>query len=256
MRKWLVAGMVAAFIGSISVFILMLSVGEVKPDTLQFELAKALLQVGLISAIGAALSLLAEEYQGEQRKAEKARDEKRLRQTYRQQLLMATFSQANAAYTDVKRARRLLRGLSVVAKATDQPVSIMATHYDEQTLAIIDAQLEFENLADDVRTNAASFTSAEALAEELDRIEDYLSELISEYEDERRNFAGQPPQRSLDKLPHLENFLASYRREPTKFQQGFQRLKKHHLKVKWLIRKDLDDLAYSTEDSDVGRKVM
>jgi hypothetical protein len=64
---------------------------------------------------------------------------------------MATLARATASYAEVKRARRLLRGLAMAYETNGQSVAIIASHM----ATISDAQLEFGNLAHDVRTSPA-----------------------------------------------------------------------------------------------------
>jgi hypothetical protein len=97
---------------------------------------------------------------------EKEQDEERRREEYRQELRKTTLTQVTVSYTEVKRARRLIRGLALRV-ASDQPPAVLASDYDKQMVAIIDAQLRFENLVHDVETSAAVFTSAPIFKKKL-----------------------------------------------------------------------------------------
>jgi hypothetical protein len=271
MRKRLLAGLVAASVISLAIFALMAFVGDVKVNTLQYEFAKILLQVGLVSAAGAAASMLGYEFQREgqridkdrdeknrreektadenrrldekdrdeeRRAAEKARDEERDSQEYRRRLLEGALERATASYFQVKRARRLLRALATT-DSDSGTVAILASQYDREIVVIIDAQLEFESLAEHVRTNPAMFSAANRLASQFDDIEDYLNSLISEYEVVRSSFIGKPPVRELATMPDLDKFLASPRNQPDKFMHGFWLAKRGFRQVQTLIRHDL-----------------
>ena len=110
--------------------------GSIEPDTLWFEIAKTILQVGVVLALGALLSLLTSDYQREQQKAES-----------RQEVLRDILERATTSYNDVKRARRLLRAHAMTKDGT----AILAGAYDNQIAAINDAQLQFETMADEIQ---------------------------------------------------------------------------------------------------------
>ena len=106
MRRKLVVGLGLISAISVVIVVLMATLGTVTPNTLRFEVAKIVLQAGLVSAFGAALSLLTYEYHQETQRAEKLREEKKLRRESRQELLRGVLAHAATAYTDIKRRRR------------------------------------------------------------------------------------------------------------------------------------------------------
>jgi hypothetical protein len=233
-RRYLLWGLVLTFLATIGGFLVLVARGT-EPNTLLFEGAKTLSQLALVVVIGAALSLLTFEYQQRRKEEEQERDEQRRGEEYRQELLKSTLTQATASYTQVKRVRRLMR-----VALTDGGRFIVTSDYDKQMRAIIDAQLQFENLAHDVETGAAVFTSQRDLKEILDCMEDHLSDLISEYEEKRPGFSGERPRVPLDELPRLDNFLAPYDPEnPQRFRAGFEPLKTGFVSAQKLIRDDL-----------------
>jgi hypothetical protein len=235
-HRLLVGGLVAAFFISIGVFVVFV-VQETRPNTLLFEGAKALPQIGLVLAVGATLSLLTSEYQQARQHQEKERDENRRQEEYRQELLKTTLTQATASYTEVKRARRLMGALALTM-TSDQRPAILMTEYNKQMAVISDAQLQFENLVDDVETSAAGFASAHDLKRHLRSVETHLGKLISEYEKARQS-TGERPQLPLAGLPCLDTFLAQFADDNEKFKAGFQPLKLGFVKVQELIRRDL-----------------
>lgn len=191
MRIKIAVGLVLLSLTSLGVVVLIATFGSVEPDTLWFEIAKTLLQVGVVLVLGALLSLMTTEYQRRQQQADSRRE-----------LLSDLLGRAARAYNDVKRARRLLRGQATTQDGTE----ILAAPYDQQTAAINDAQLEFETLADEVR-GAGIPELAESLATKFDIIEKSLGALVTEYETARREFAGDPLSLQIARLPVLESFL-------------------------------------------------
>jgi hypothetical protein len=153
---------------SIGGAVLMAWLGDVKSNTLPFEIAKGLLQVGSVSAAGATLSLLSFEYQQQRQDEDRARGEEQRREEFRRDLLKATLARATVSYNDVKRSRLLLRARAITGSV------IEAEHYGSQLAAISDAQLEFETLMRDVETSGSAFTDAAVLTEELKIIRKYL----------------------------------------------------------------------------------
>jgi hypothetical protein len=63
------------------------------------------------------------------------------------------------------------------------------------------------NLAHDVKTSASLFSEVEAVRRPLKAVDSYLGRLVTEYETQRRHFAGDPARRELDRLPRLAAFL-------------------------------------------------
>jgi hypothetical protein len=214
---WLI--LLALFLAdAVALVIVVVAVGT-PPSTFQFELAKGLIQLGLVALVGAALSLLVDQNRTSRERAEKERDRdrqaaekeadlQRERREYRMELIKATLGRATASYSAVKRSRRLMRALAIIESDGAASKRVMAKPYDAQMIEINNAQLEFENLARDVETSAPLFSDVGAVTRALDGLEKYLNRIITEYEKERRHFTGDPPQLDLDQLPHLAGFLA------------------------------------------------
>jgi hypothetical protein len=190
MRRRLRIGLAVLSVASIGGVALIAASGSVEPDTLWFEIAKTILQVGVVLALGALLSLLTSDYQREQQRAES-----------RQEVLRDILGRATTSYNDVKRARRLLRAHAMTKDGT----AILAGAYDNQIAAINDAQLQFETMADEIQ--GAFPDLAVSLATEFDTVEKSLNALLSEYEDNRPNFEGEPLELGIDHLPALNSFL-------------------------------------------------
>jgi hypothetical protein len=204
MRRALVLALSAAFLVSAGIVLVVAVVGSVQANTLWFEIMKTLLQIGVVSAAGAALSIVSFEYQRDAQRTEKAHADERIRDETRKDWLRGILARAAASYTDVKRARRLLRGRALTTDAQTQHVVVRAEAYDQQLAAINDAQLEFELLADDVRTSGQQPAGViTQLGDEFDRIEKALSKLITEYEQKLPTFRGSPAVLELDQLSVL-----------------------------------------------------
>ena len=225
MRRWIVFVLSGLFIGSVAILLLFFrGAGQ---GTLKFEVAKSLLQLGVVAVVGSVVSVLVFEYQRErqaldkkadlerqtidkkadlERQAiEKKRDLDRKSLEYRETLLLSILSRAMEAYGRAKKARRLLRGRALSTR--DQTRVVLADQYDLCFDMLNDAQLDLENIARDVETSAKAFSQPSELVKHLRSMDAYLNELIGEYEDSRSRFSGNGPALPLDELPLLEEFL-------------------------------------------------
>jgi hypothetical protein len=235
--KWLLG----LFAVSLTVFFV-LAVQRPEQGTLGFEAAKSLLQVTVVSVSGAVISLVTFEYQRRRQladkevehdraKREQKRDIKRARvekkrdrgviqQEYRDDLLKALLARLMDNYTAVKKARRILRGRGLAPGGEPPEVHVLASVYDAQFDALNEAQLAFEHIRRDVVTSSAAFGPANytPLVDALGKLDKYLGGLVTEFEDRRRSFAGDPAVCRLSNLPELAKLLGSGQ---TPFQQEF-----------------------------------
>ena len=218
------------------------------------EIAKAVLQLGIVAIVGSVVSLLVFEYQREKgladkqldtarQSAEKKRDLERAlaekhrdslaRQVeYREHLLMSILAKTLAAYSQAKKARRLLRARAV-ARRVDSEV-LLVEGYDQYMELVNDAQLELENLARDVNTSAVAFSKPDQIVKGLRRMEAHLGELIDEYEQQRPLYLDAVPHRPLKDHPLLQDFL-----RPAKMSKFSTEVVHPYHEVQAAIRADL-----------------
>jgi hypothetical protein len=252
MRRWIILVLGAIFV--VSVALLALFFRDVEQGRLGYEVAKALLQLGVVAIVGAVVSVLMFEYQRErqlidkeaeferqktEKKAdidreenEKQRDLDRKRLEYREALLLSILSRAMDSYGRTKKARRLLRGRAVLNR--NQVKMVLADQYDICFDLLNSAQLDLENIAREVRTSAIAFSKAKETEENLNDMDSYLNDLIGEYEDMRGQFTGAEPSLPLADLPRLEDFLRPARE--SQFKDG---MVVPYFSVQSSIRKDL-----------------
>lgn len=241
-RLLIISVLLAVFLGSLIPLGVFFS--DASPETLEFEVAKSLLQVGVVAVTGGVISLLVFEYRNgrledekqqevKRQQFEKQRDLERKQVEYRDELLRSTLSQAMNAYSQTKKGRRLLRSQALEIQDDDTEELVLANRYDAYLEAIIDAQLALENLARDVETSARAFSQSGTVRRSLWDMESYLSDLIGEYEYERKRFSD--GRLALDRLPRLKDFLLPAE-EGSRFKPQF--VAPYH-KVQRLIRGDL-----------------
>jgi excinuclease UvrABC helicase subunit UvrB len=198
-RSWrsvLVRSLVLISLVSLVIVGLLAALRAVDLDTLWDDLAKALLQVGLVSATVALLSWFSYEYQQERRQQE-------ARQEARQEWLRQVLARATVAYNDVKSARRFFRVRAITPGEGGQEI-VRLDDYDHHIDTILKAQLQFETLADEVLdATAIPPTIAMPLRSQFQSLEESLHRLVREYQRERAQFSGEPAKLGLDRLPHL-----------------------------------------------------
>lgn len=244
-REFLPVVLVALFLASVVALVALYLVAPPKPDSFELEIAKAVLQLGVVSVVGAAVSTLVLEHQRagqkfdrdrehERDRTERAQEQDRKRLEYREDLLKATLAKTMASYNSVKRARRLLRARAIVARLNSDQLEVLAEPYDEYMELINDAQLDFENLARDVETSKRAFSSPEKLVTALRAMDECLGDLVTEYETVRRRFRETAPRMALDDLPLLAAYLG-----PTRGSDFERRVVHPYHEVQKEIRADL-----------------
>jgi hypothetical protein len=178
------------------------------PETLGLEFAKALLQMSIVSGIGAVVSLLMFEYQQKRTRLDSLLmfeyQQERKRLEYDEDLLKATLGKAMESYNTAKKARHLLRARARTVKSDSKEWLVSGPDYDSYMAMVIDAQLQLDNLARDVETNSRLFKRHDKLANTLRSMEAYLSGLIHEYDDKRPTSQREIP---LTALQQLSDFL-------------------------------------------------
>ncbi len=219
-RRRLFVGLAISFVVSVALFAYAVY-KEPASNTLLYEGAKVLPQVGLVSVAGAILSYLVFEYQRSQQRSDSQRT-----------FLADILSTATTAYSDLKRSRRMFRGLGL--RYLDGEKMIIVNEYDALINEINSAQLQFEGLVQDVATTTEAFTDPGACIEALRGIEAALHSVISEYETSRP-IIEDPQFYPLEHLPCLSGFLARQSEDETAFRSGFFVVTKHL----WLLRSSI-----------------
>jgi hypothetical protein len=228
MLRWIVLVLAGLFFGSISLLLLFFRDASVG---IKFEVAKALLQLGVVGATGTVVSLLVFEYQRKRQQSDKDADIERKRQEYRETLLLSVLSRALDGYSRAKKARRQMRG-TIAMRGKEQVV--FRDEYDKCFDVLNTAQIDLETLTRDVETSAQAFSKPVELTKNLRSMETYLRTLIGEYEDWRSRFSGEPASLPLGELQHLANFLM--KSDLSKFKPEMVEPRR---RVQELIRADL-----------------
>jgi len=233
-RTWLFILLAVLFILSVSVIVVMGFVIRPQNGTVEMEVAKSALQVLVVTVIGGLVSLGSLEYQRRRQQEDKERDLLRIDLEYREDLLKSTLTRAMKGYTDVKVARRKFRALGRETRGDPGKVYVVAAEYDAHMEAINRAQIDFENLVRDVETSEHAFRRPADLVRSLKTIEDYLGDVIEEYEEQRPTFTERSAGTELSTLTSLKEFVG-----PSRGSKFVTRVWGPFHSVQRLLREDL-----------------
>lgn len=246
LREPLYWAMGMLLVASVSIFFVLYDQG-IAAGSVEMELAKTALQVGVVAVFGGLLTHLAARStrraderakEIETTKADRAKqaEAERVERRYREELLKETADRITTSYNRTKRARRKVRalGLDSIAK----PTRVAVKTFDECMAEVTDAQLELETIKRDVETSAKAIPSASGIWQKLNDMEGYLSDLNGDYEDARSKVAGDEGHVAL--TVELSNFVDFIRKGNSNFKDGFAYA---HKEARGLINRDLIELT-------------
>lgn len=149
--------------------------------------------------------------QQQRRQAEQERDEQRVVARNRNEIKKDLIRRVSHIYNEAKAARRMLRAKALSTAYNDKNVvnaNLYIKPYAQYLEVLNDLQLELENIKEEVRFNKTqlSFYAREAeIYAGLQAMEDYLGEVIGEYENSRTKFNDKAyaPYMDFDKLKDL-----------------------------------------------------
>ncbi|HEV2855187.1 MAG TPA: hypothetical protein VHC97_20505 [Thermoanaerobaculia bacterium] len=121
----------------------------------------------------------------------------------------ATLHSLIKAYSDTKKSRRTLRARvepCITEAAQESSEAISCSAYDEYMNIVSDTQLSLEVVKRELRVFKTAFDDASSLIECVRNMENYLQEIIDEYERTLKLFHGKPAI-PLSRLPRLSAFV-------------------------------------------------
>jgi hypothetical protein len=176
---------------------------------LGFDTAKFTIQLLLVGVVG---GVLVQEYNRGRARKEAANEFRKL--------VMRSLIRA---YSDIKEARRILRAKCVSPRGGtrgEEGLELPGGAYDEAMKQINGTQIDLEILLRELKVFRDAFCQAGALTRHLTEMEQYLGNLVDEYETKRRDY-GDSNCRALSAMPAIQAFLA--KRPRGDFQKGFGR---------------------------------
>jgi hypothetical protein len=195
-----------SFIAALTLSAILITVltSSAKSGSLSFELIKLLVQFFLVGVLGVVISLLVQNY-----------NRQRDREILINELRKAVLTNLIRAYSDTKKARRILMGNRLAKNSLPFKV------YDQELRNIIDTQLALEILNHQITTSQRHFgeNADEKIIANVEAMEKYLGEIIDEYKDCMTSFNNLPESLQLSSLPKLaatmgkENEASNFRKQ-------------------------------------------
>jgi hypothetical protein len=174
------------FGGALVVAVALIVVGVVladckRPD-LAFEAAKAGIQLGVITIVGAAITQGLKGFNDSRERRLKRldidREERRRMNEYR----LGVFRDTVDAYNEVKRVRRLLRAAGLGGAAAAPVSTVQLATYESGMEALNKAELALEKIGREVGAQQAAFAHAWSQIEGLKTSQDYLRQVLAVWE--------------------------------------------------------------------------
>ncbi len=171
-------------------------------DGIPFEIAKALLNVLTVAVSVQIVTLVVARY-----------NETRQRGLEADRLRYHTIDALNEAYVGVKRIRRCTRAQSGVRQATGTEELRFVTKrlYFKSLEDLNDLQLKLEVLAKDVESNAELFREGRTIFSRVSSMEEYLNQIVHEWEHLQNEFVGSPAAASVHEMPRFQDLIGHYR---------------------------------------------
>lgn len=229
------------FIVSLTALVILASNYDVSKDTFGRSITDTLLSIISVSVVGTLLSLLLEDYTRKQSEMEKQKEKRQLLENNRDQYRKEVLQNLNKLYANTKNARRMLRAKGFAVpyyKNEDDNKLLSLAVYDLHMDAINDSQLELESIRQEITTNKSCFSDDSLITGSLKAMDEYLGELVSEYEVNRPAFSGNPPTLRIGQLTEMKKFLSKTKKED---MEGFKkRFSENCNKVRKEIRNDIN----------------
>jgi hypothetical protein len=166
------------------------------------EVIKALLNVLTVTVVAQAVSFIIAGY-NESRRIEREADQLRHR----------ILEELNEAFVATKRIRRRVRAQCPVigSSGTEEERRITRSIYVRSLDRLNEIQLKLEVLAKSIETHSQLFPQGEVVFSQVSMMEEYLNELIDEWEHLSIEFDGEPPTADIRKLPKMRDLIGPYK---------------------------------------------
>jgi hypothetical protein len=193
-----------ASIGLIGVLLFLIFGSSIKKHV-EEKVFDSTYQFFLITIVGGGVSLVYEAYRRERESRERQRE---IQRNLRSNLI--------SSYNSAKQIRRLLRAKAVRIDLDTRREIVLGEEYSKQLDKLIEAQLSFELAVQVVKSEPELFVdsgsgdTAPDLAAKLESVEDYLNEIINEYEKSYKTFTGDPAIKDFSELPKLREFIGPF----------------------------------------------
>ncbi|WP_078312594.1 MULTISPECIES: hypothetical protein [unclassified Mycobacterium] len=182
------------------------------PKDMDTEIAKSLLSVLTASVVTQAVAIVIYQY-NESRKAQIEQDnESRKAEIEKDALRTLILDRINEAFVKVKGLRRRARAHSVVV--SDESVQavfvITQTLYQDIMEELNNVQLQLELAHKDIETNANILHDDPGIFKGVRTMEEYLNNVVDEWENPPAKFQGDPPKVGAAALPKFYDLIGPY----------------------------------------------
>lgn len=133
------------------------------------------------------------------------REEIRAKDEFRRNII----EKLNKQFIEVKRLRRLIRA-SNTPSGGGYPAFVKVEDYDKLMEEINEIQLQIEVLAKETEAFQGIFSAHAELQNNIDKMEEYLNNIINEYEHVAPEATGDPLVYSLASVPQASDLLGPY----------------------------------------------
>ncbi len=188
----------ATFMVGLGVMWLGVSYAPTRSEDIAVEVAKSGAQLALLAVLGALVT-------GVFRYLDAEREDDRRRIEYR----LGVLREVVASYNRIKAARRILRAYGFGRNESGDATSAQLREFVAQLRSLNDAQLSLEAIKRQVEADAGAFAHGNELIELLGCVEDYVHQVITDWEAGGADFRHVGGMARADAMPHLQELLAS-----------------------------------------------
>jgi hypothetical protein len=185
-------------------------------DQIWNEIAKAGVQLGIITIIGGGVGFAlrrVDSIREERReKSQSDLEAKRKQNEYR----LSVLGDITTSYNQVKAVRRTLRALGVMA-LTAPLTAEQANKFFAQMKSLNEAQLSLERVKREVDVRRISFEKGDDILCALNKAENYVNEIIKNWEKEGAGVVTGAPPRVMGSFTQLQLFLEKHDKD---FDEG------------------------------------
>jgi uncharacterized protein (UPF0335 family) len=169
-----------------------------KGDQIWIEIAKAGVQLGILSIIGGGIAAVL-------RRLESLREEQRTLNEYRLNVLR----DVTTSYNQIKAVRRILRAFGFNSRMTRPLAPDQVTEFHTQMKSLNEAQLALERLKREVVVRSHAFSEYQKLQEALTTVEGYIGDVLKNWEEHGLDIVVGAAPSVLISMERLQGFLDS-----------------------------------------------
>jgi hypothetical protein len=199
---------------------------------LDYDIFKLTYQFLLLTVIGGLVTFLFSFYIRLREEQARQKEQATAKRKEERSLQRRFYNEFTGAYNEGKKIRRFLRARTRKLSTSNQHQEIIllkTERYDELLKELTILQLKFEFFYDEVSSNPELFAAGDvkSLAENLKKMEEYLNQMVGEYEQcytlyPNQYFLEEVPFIALENFDKLKEFIGRYK-DATGFRHQFKK---------------------------------